>query len=297
MVSVAEDVEVVEFTDPVCSYAWGTEPKRRRLLWQYGHRLRWRRVMVGMHAPGWADWTGFAPDSPELREQASEYWKGVAELTGMPYPSPLRHLHRDTEEMSRLVKAAERQDGPAARGRVSGALLRRFRESVLVHGDAADTVERGLALARGVPGLDVGRLARDVADPETRAAYQADWEEARRPNEFVRSIPDERAGFGRAQPSGDRLRFGIPCMILTGPAGEITVAGWQGWQPWEAALEKVAPGITADARPLPTPAQAFATWPLLARPELDELCGPGSEPPPGAVRHAWAGGEVWLAQG
>ena len=45
-------VELVEFTDPGCSYAWGTEPKVRRLRWQYGHRLRWRRVVVGTAPAG-----------------------------------------------------------------------------------------------------------------------------------------------------------------------------------------------------------------------------------------------------
>src|SRR5436189_10931 len=32
-------VEVVEFTDPRCSWAWGTEPKHRRLRWRYGDRF------------------------------------------------------------------------------------------------------------------------------------------------------------------------------------------------------------------------------------------------------------------
>ena len=38
-------VEVVEYSDPWCSWAWGTEPKLRRLRWRYGDRLEWRTVM------------------------------------------------------------------------------------------------------------------------------------------------------------------------------------------------------------------------------------------------------------
>ena len=31
-------IDVVEYTDPSCSWAWGTEPKFRRLQWQYATR-------------------------------------------------------------------------------------------------------------------------------------------------------------------------------------------------------------------------------------------------------------------
>jgi protein-disulfide isomerase-like protein with CxxC motif len=263
-------LDVVEFTDPVCSYAWGTEPKRRRLQWQYGHLLRWRRVMVAMHAPGWSDWTGRALDDPVLAQHVSDYWRGVSELTGMPYPDPLHHVHVSSEDMARLVKAAELQGEQVAED-----LLRRIRESVFVAGRPADTLERGLALAAEVAGLDVARLARDVVSPGVEQAYAADWEEARNPNGFVRAIPDERPGYGRAQPAGDRLRYGIPCMILTGrdeaAGGPVTVAGWQGWDGWAAALERAAPGIAAYARPLPTRAEALRRWPTLTAPELAEL--------------------------
>jgi len=34
---------------------------------------------------------------------------------------------------------------------------------------------------------------------------------------------------------------------------------------------------------------------LLARPELEMLCGPDHDLPPGVVRHEWAGGAAWLA--
>ena len=81
------------------------------------------------------------------------------------------------------------------------------------------------------------------------------------------------------------MRFGIPCMVLTGSGGEVTVSGWTDWAEWAAALEAASPGIAADARPLPTPAEAFATWPLLTRPELEMLCGPDHELPPDVVRH------------
>jgi len=126
------------------------------------------------------------------------------------------------------------------------------------------------------------------------AAFRADLAEARRPNEYVLNKPDKRVGYGAAQPTEDGMRFGIPCMVLTGSGGEVTVSGWTDWAEWATALEAASPGIAADARPLPTPAEAFATWPLLTRPELEMLCGPDHELPPDVVRHEWAGGVAWL---
>jgi protein-disulfide isomerase-like protein with CxxC motif len=283
------DLDVIEFTDPVCSYAWGTEPKIRRLRWQYGHRIRWRRVMVGMHAHGWEESTGLSLDDPALPVGATAYWRNVSDLTGMPYPVPLHRSWIGSEDPCRLVKAAELQSADAA-----DRLLRRLRESWFVFGRPADTIERGLDLVPGIPGLDPARLERDAKGPEAEQAYAEDWEEARRPNEYVRTLEDDRVGFGRAQPHNGRLRYGLPCILLSGPAGEATIAGWQDWSGWERALDVVAPGAAATARPLPTPAEAFDTWPLLAAPELELLCGPAAETPPGAVTHDWGAGVVRL---
>ena len=40
--------EVTEYTDAVCSTAWGAEPLLRRLDWRHGHHLAWRKVMGGL---------------------------------------------------------------------------------------------------------------------------------------------------------------------------------------------------------------------------------------------------------
>lgn len=90
------------------------------------------------------------------------------------------------------------------------------------------------------------------------------------------------------------MRYGLPALVLTGPNGAETVAGWEDWSTWEAALEAVAPGMVARAKPLPTAAEAFAHWPLLTRAELDLLCGSADDLPEGTVEHSGPGGQVWL---
>lgn len=284
------DIVAVEYTDPSCSYAWGTEPKYRRLRWQYGDRLRWRRVMVGIVERDWQVGRGIDLDTDQMRTRLSGYWAEVSALTGMPFPRPVRKAMLWSEDSCRAVKAAELQ-GPEVADRV----LRRLRESWYVHGDPGDTIERALAVAAGTPGLDLERLAEDLRSEKVEQAYRADWEESRCPSEYVLTLDDDRVGYGKAREQQGRMRYGLPCLVLRGPAGEVTIAGLRDWPVWEEAMETVAPGSVAAARPLPTPEQAFATWPTLAEAELEFLCGPGVQPPAGVVAHRWEGGLLWSA--
>lgn len=284
------DIVAVEYTDPACSYAWGTEPKYRRLRWQYGDRLRWRRVMVGIVELDWHAAQGIDLDSDQMRSRLSAYWADVSALTGMPFPRPVRQAMLGSEDSCRAVKAAELQ-GPEVADRV----LRRLRESWYVQGSPGDTLERALDVAAGTPGLDLDRMAADLRSDAVEQAYRADWEESRRPSDFVLNLSDDRVGYGKAREQQGRMRYGLPCLELRGPAGQATIAGLREWPEWEAAMETVAPGSVDAARPLPTPEEAFATWPTITETELAFLCGPDAQPPPGAVAHRWAGGLLWSA--
>jgi protein-disulfide isomerase-like protein with CxxC motif len=94
-------VEVVEYTDAVCSTAWGAEPLLRRLDWRYGHHLTWRKVMGGLvgdaaKSSGRADWDRVGAAGP-----MSAYWMRVTALTGMPYPNPMRLMLQSTDRSAR----------------------------------------------------------------------------------------------------------------------------------------------------------------------------------------------------
>ena len=263
-------IEAVEFTDPFCSYAWGTEPKYRRLAWQYGEFLELRRVFVGILSPG-SPGKDYDQTPEGLRVRYEKYLLEVTELTGMPYPSPVHHMMDGSDRICRIARAVQRQ-GPDVAERV----LRRVRESLFIDGAPADDLPRTIAAAAGVPGFDADRLAADLADPDEEKGYQDEWEEARRPNDHSRNEADKRPGRGAAQQQDGQWRYGLPCLVLTGSGGTATIAGWRSWPEWEAALETVAPGVTAKARPLPTPEQAFERWPSLTSAELAELCGPAA---------------------
>lgn len=305
-------VDVVEYTDPTCSWAWGSEPKIRRLAWCFGTSaddeepgseargggasttLTWRRVMGGLLEPGWPEGFGVSASdyfsNPVWLGRSARYHAVVTETTGMPFPGRLSRLPESSYAACRAVKAAERQGTD-----VAGRLLRRFREDWYVFGLPPGSPEEALESAAGVTGLDVDRLAADLDDEVTEAAWQADWEEAHNPHEGVLHLDDDRVGHGIARQQRGRMRYGYPTLILTGPGGEAVVPGWRPWAAYTEALTVAAGGALPPARPLPTPAEALAHFGLLAGPELTLLCGEDATPPPDAVPFDAGGGAVWMS--
>jgi predicted DsbA family dithiol-disulfide isomerase len=280
-------VDVVEYTDPGCSWAWGSEPTLRRLRWRYGSRLRWRRVMGGLVGDMRNYIDGFEPAAAAAG--FARYWAHVAATTAMPYPARLGWMYRSTEPACLAVKAAALQgDG------VADAVLRRLREATFVLGEPPDTVERVVHACRGVPGLDAERLARDWASEAVRRAFREDWEETRAPNAYVLGLEEEGEGAGRAKQTEGHWRYVFPTVVFRGPHDEVTVPGWKHYDRYEDAIERVLPGGTQGVRPDPSPEEAFATWPALAPRELEVLCGAGARPPRTVVAHEWGAGVYWL---
>ncbi len=284
------DSEIVEITDPTCSWAWGTEPKLRRLRWRFGPVVDpvWRPVPGGL-VP---DQKALNPDFDPVRRapRMTEYWSRTTRYTGMPYPIGMAWAPSSSIDACRGVVAAGFQ-GPD----VQGALLRRLRDQIFIWGRPADTVARVVAVARTVPGLDAESLSADVDSPAALAAYDACWEETRSPNPYVMYLSDDPIGSGHAklEDSSGRWRYVFPTLLFRGPGGEVTVPGWKPYSDYEDALAAALPGSCSSPRPDPTPEEAFAEWPLLTAHELAFLCGDGAEPPPDVVEHDWGDGVVW----
>jgi predicted DsbA family dithiol-disulfide isomerase len=278
-------VEVAEFTDPGCSWAWGTEPKLRLLRWRYGDRLRWRRVLGGLIG----DMNNYVDNFDPVRNarRQSGYWKTVYEHTGMTYPVNLEWMYTSTEPPGKAVKAAELQSDE-----IAGRVLRRLRESIFVFGRPADTNERIIEAVRGVEGLDIDRFIADLGTEIVEKAFGEDWEETRRPNDYVMTLEGDTPGIGRAKNSEGHWRFVFPTLIFRGPDGEATVPGWCDYERYEEAMEAVALGSTANARPDPTPNQLFETWPTATEKEFDILCG--GDPPSDVVTFDWGEGSFFL---
>lgn len=285
----SEAVEVVEFTDPGCSWAWGTEPKLRLLRWRYGDRLRWRRVLGGLIG----DMNNYVESFDPVRGAKPQigYWRRVYEHTQMTYPVHLQWMYSSTEPAGKAVKAAELQGD-----RVAERVLRRLRESIFVFGRPADTTDRILEAVRGVEGLDVERLEAELRSDVVEKAFAEDWEETRRPNDYVMTLEGDAPGIGRAKHSEGHWRFVFPTLLFRANGAEATVPGWNPYERYTEAMESVAPGSTNDGRSGPTPDELFATWPTASSKELEVLCGPDVPVPDGVVSHDWGDGLFFLTR-
>jgi predicted DsbA family dithiol-disulfide isomerase len=279
-------VEIVELTDPGCSWAWGTEPKLRLLRWRYGDRTDWRRVLGGLVG----DMASYVPGFEPVAAAAifTQYWANVCATTGMPHPATLQWMYRSTEPACLAVHAA------AAQGHdVATLVLRRLREATFVRGCPPDTPERIARALRGAP-VDVDRLLADMDSPAVAAAFRADWEEARRPNDYVRTLEDNAEASGRARQSEGHWRYAFPTLLMRGPGGERTVPGWRDYQVYVDAMEAVAPGISAGPRPDPTPEELMTLSRSAAQKEIDFCCGAAARAPRDAVAYERGGGVLWL---
>ena len=284
-------IDVVEYTDPLCSIAWGTEPYKRRLLSRFGNHLNWRVVMAGLCRDN-STVDAFQPWDPYKAGQAYlKVWKRVTGITGMPYPQNLRYMAVTTDPPCLVVKAAERQGSDVAE-----RVLRRFRESVFLYGTPVDSLDQTAQALEGLSGLDLARLLRDIDSEEVKAAYLADWEETRQPNDYVRGLPDAESEhlLGGMMVSEGHERYNLPTFIFRGPEGERTVPGYRPYAEYEDALEAVSPGITQHAAADPTPEEALGRWSTMTSKELDVVCGPTAEPAESGLRVAGGGADFWL---
>ncbi|MDX2709367.1 DsbA family protein [Streptomyces sp. PA03-6a] len=277
-------VEVVEYTDPLCPWAWGSEPVFRRLRAALGGRVRWRRVYGVL----------FDVDDDPAPDPAAEtawYARHVEEIsahTGAPRAERLSRVAASSWPASLAAKAAELQGEE-----VAGRVLRRLRETVFVLGEPADTPALALAAVRGAPGLDPVRLAADAAADDVLARVRADRAEARRPVREALAARSLSPHPGAAKETGDGgYRYALPTLLVRAPAGQRVVPGWRPYAEYARAVEELCPALLRTPDPL-APDEALRRYRSLTDPER-ALLVTGAWPPPEAVRVDTGNGPLWL---
>lgn len=285
-------IEIIEYSDPASAWAWGSEPKLRLLRWRFGHLVKWRQVMGGMVDDYITDSAKAGRKSANVRKDTQiflDHWEKVSMHTSMPYPASLRSVNNTTKLACMAVKAAQNQ-GPE----VGSQVLRRLREWLYLIGEPLDNKIAIIAAVSGLEDLDVDKYVEDLDDPTTLVEYQRDWDETRRPTAASRNNEDEHFGNGRLTQDGSRWRYRFPTIVIRGPGGEATIAGWQPLDNYLIALDTIAPGTIAKAMPDPTTNQVIERWGTAADTELLTLCGPHSSNPTDVVAFNWGGGIFYL---
>ncbi|MFJ6835626.1 DsbA family protein [Streptomyces sp. NPDC091209] len=277
-------VEVVEYTDPLCPWAWGSEPVFRRLRAALADRVHWRRAYCVLFDHD----DDPAPDPAAETAWYARYVEDVSAHTRAPRARQLSRVAASSWPSSLVAKAAERQGDE-----VAGRVLRRLRESVFVLGEPADTAALAESAVRSVPGLDRARLATDAASEAVLEAVRADRAEARRPVREVLSVRGGSPHPGAAKETADGgYRYALPTLLVRAPVGCRVVPGWRPYEEYASAFEELAPGLLTDAV-RPSPAEALRRYRSLTDPERGALTD-GPWPPDDAVRVQTGNGPLWL---
>lgn len=167
---MSRTIEITEFTDPYCTWCWGSEPVLRTLKERYGDQLSLRFVMGGLVKDRA---TFYDPsnniDGDGMATQLAAHWADASRRHGMPV---------DLTEFARVVPpttwpaniaylAAKAQDQGLA-----DRYLRRMREAVATESQPLHEIDVLASLAAEV-GLDRERFLADYHG-EARAAFDAD---------------------------------------------------------------------------------------------------------------------------
>jgi len=143
-------VELTEYTDPYCTWCWGSEPVLRHVLEAYGEQVRLRFVMGGLTNDSE---TVRDPSNgiggPDWRRQVAAHWLEASRRHGMPVEVSefVEKVAPRSTYPTNIAYEAAKQQNPA----VADPYLRRLREAR----------RNGHLVSRAAPGHGPGRASVD----------------------------------------------------------------------------------------------------------------------------------------
>lgn len=210
------------FTDPFCTWSWGSEPILRRIRETYRSQVEIEFVMGGLVE----DFDTFHDGANGISEPAdvAPHWREAAERHDMPVDAGIwrEDPPRSSYPPSIAYKAAQLQD-PA----LADAYLRRLREAFAAERRRIDDEEVLVELADEV-GLDIDRFQTDLEGDRPREAFHEDLERSHRERGTV-----------------------FPSYLASNGEDRRLLRGYQPFQAVAGALETLDPSLTRrDPRPL-----------------------------------------------
>jgi putative protein-disulfide isomerase len=218
--TVDASVTLIQFTDPMCTWCWGSEPVLRRLRTVYGDQLRLEFVMGGLVE----DFDAFYDAGNDIAEPSDvgPHWLEASEQHGMPVETAIFETNpaRSTYPASIAFAAARLQDRERAH-----RYLRLLREAYATQARNVNERAEQVALAERV-GLDVEAFTGALDDGTAQAAFEDDL--ARTRNAGVRAFPTYR---------------------IEGAEDTLQLAGFQSFDALAGRLEAAAPGLERSSPP------------------------------------------------
>ncbi len=281
--AIVADVSAVEYTDPLCPWAWGSEPTFRRLRYLLGPSVSWRQAFGLLFAE--------SDDRPsDVAAETAWYQRHLQDIathTGAPYPAVLERVAR-TSRPAVVIAVAARSQGRDVAERV----VRRLREHMFLLGTPPDTPGRAIAAVASVPGVDAERLVEEAASGAVAAVVARDAAETRTPVPEAYDVDDHGPHGGRPKSTDAGARYALPTVVFAGPLGRRVVPGWRPLTDYLAAVVQVG-GAPPDDAPLVDVDVALHRYRSLTRPDLLALTG-STAPPRRGVLLDNGSGPVWL---
>ena len=167
MKNIKPMIELIEFTDPYCTWCWGSEPILRRIQETYGEQVSLRFVMGGLtdnsdqvrdpaNGIGGSDW----------KRQIAAHWVDASNRHGMPVDISQfaeKVAPKSTYPANIAYEAAKLQDPILA-----DRYLRRLREAAATESRSIHLAEVQADIAEEV-GLDRVRFITDLTGPARQA--------------------------------------------------------------------------------------------------------------------------------
>ncbi len=219
-------VEVLAFTDPVCTWCWGSEPMLRKLETWYGDGIRLHYVMGGLVKDITAFYdaaNGIGGDPERSNSEIARHWLEASERHHMPVQTNgFRLFSTDTVStypQNIAYKAAELTDASLA-----PRFLRRMREASAAEARETGRREVLIELASDA-GLDVATFVDRLDDGSAEGAFRDDLELTAR--------------------YGVR---GFPTFVFRYAGRELMLRGYQSFRAMQAAIAALA-GEAVTAQP------------------------------------------------
>lgn len=230
-------VEILEFTDPVCTWCWGSEPVLRKLETRFGDQVKISFVMAGLVK----DITSFydryndiGGDPARSNTNIAKHWLEASERHGMPVQSEGFRLfskeYPSTYPQNIAYKAAQIQDQELA-----NKYLRRIREASAAEAKLTNTTEVLVELAAEV-GLDVAKFLESFSRGAAQMAFE-----------------DDLALTARYQANG------YPTFLVRFGEKETLLRGYKRYEEFKAVMELLTNGAICE-RQVPASEEAIMVF-------------------------------------
>lgn len=168
-------IEVMAFTDPICTWCWGSEPLLRKLETRYGDNLKVKFIMGGLVEDireFYDSFNDIGGDAENSNKQIVKHWAEASARHGMPVKADGFKLfsndHPSSYPQNIAYKAAQMEDE-----KLADKFLRRMREASEAEARQTNREEVLIELASEV-GLDVGKFIERISDGSAEKLFRED---------------------------------------------------------------------------------------------------------------------------